>query len=119
MLELVVVFFLFALLAGLALPNLSKAYDSWQRNLILTDIELSINQLGLRAVESHKMIVLENDMDWSRIALELPENVSVSVSGPIYYYPNGVCSGGTLLITVDAIENQYELQAPYCTPIKI
>lgn len=118
-LELIVVFFFFALLSGLALPNLSKAYDSWQRNLGFEDLLLNINRLSISAIETNRIIILSNTMNPSELPFSIPQNWQIILLEPIYYYPNGVCSGGSLILKNGNIENQYDLQAPYCTPKKI
>jgi len=118
-LELIIVFFFFALISGLALPNLTKAYDSWQRRLVIDDLVLNINRLNLFAIEQEKLIVLADSTNQSDLPFKIPDNFKIVVSDPIYFYPNGVCSGGSLSLITGNFENHYELQAPYCTPKKI
>lgn len=118
-LELLIVFFFFALLSGLAMPNLTNAYRSWQHRLTLDDLLLKVNRLSLSAIESRKQIILTNSQQQAEYPFTVPQDWELSVSTPIYYYPNGVCSGGLLTIKSSGIENKYDLQAPYCSPKEI
>jgi len=118
-LELIIVFFFFALISGIALPNLTRAYDSWQRRLVTDDLILNINRLNLFALEQEKTIVLTDSTPLSHLPFEIPENYQMIIKDPIYFYPNGVCSGGTMSLKSGNFESHYELQAPYCTPKKI
>ncbi len=109
--------FFFALISGLALPNLSKAYSSWQRKLVLEELLMNISQLNREAISQNSTIELSNADSVSKLPFLWPKEWSMQTQSPILFYANGVCNGGVLILTNGSIVNRYDLQAPYCNPI--
>ncbi|PIP78740.1 MAG: hypothetical protein COW84_11170 [Gammaproteobacteria bacterium CG22_combo_CG10-13_8_21_14_all_40_8] len=118
-LELIVVLFFFALISGLALPNLHSAYQSWQRKLVLNDLLLKISQLNREAINKNTTIKLDDQKSLSDLPFQWPSEWEIKTEHPIIFFANGVCNGGVLMLNNGNDSRQYQLAAPYCNPIII
>ncbi len=95
LMELLVVLVILGLTAGVALPNMVKLYDNFQKNLDWQTVVSEINGLRLiafRESESFYLHHLSNHPERYNIAL--PDNWDYAVENPIFYKSNGACLGG-------------------------
>ena len=104
------------LLAGVALPNLSKMVDrsriSTQRQGILSDLE----NLGYWAYSNGKPFTLVAlDSASANAPFAIPEGWRLVAANPVNYAVNGICAGGVVtLYGPDQTGERLLLKAPLC-----
>ncbi|MCP4698456.1 MAG: prepilin-type N-terminal cleavage/methylation domain-containing protein [Gammaproteobacteria bacterium] len=121
LIELLVVLLILSLLAGLAGPRLSTAYDSASIAFERDDILAQISGLGYLAFQQdggfdlHVYPLPKNSpMRQRKTMLELPEGWRLRTKIPIRYFANGACSGGTVFLQYEDREFRVQLIPPFC-----
>jgi prepilin-type N-terminal cleavage/methylation domain-containing protein len=131
LLELLLVMVLLGFLASLALPRLDQLYLRFVFWLDQDRIEREIASLSGRAYLEGKALRLATwptlpasanapaerrpDLEIGEpVRLTLPEGWRVVVEPPILFRPDGVCSGGTVVIESGDIRRSFRLEAPRC-----
>jgi prepilin-type N-terminal cleavage/methylation domain-containing protein len=121
LLELLVVLSLLSLITALALPNLSRMYNSFSNALEVEEVVRQINGIGyqvqnkrqeflFQSMESGKAVVAQ-----SGVNVRLPEGWSVVLEKPLRYAENGACFGGFVRIFYeDELRQAVRLEAPFC-----
>jgi len=121
LLELLVVLSLLALVTSLALPNLSKMYNSFSSALQMDEVVRQINGIGyqvhnqrqeywFRDIVAKKAIQARSGID-----VHLPEGWSLVVEKPFRYAENGACMGGFVRIFFEEeLLQTVQLEAPFC-----
>lgn len=116
LLEMLVVLAIAGLLAGVALPNLSKMMErsriSTERQSILGNIE----NLGYWAYANGRPYMLTSlDATSDAAPFRVPAGWSLKATKPVAFAVNGVCSGGVIELSgPDQSSEQLLLKAPLC-----
>lgn len=109
LLELMVVLGLISLVTAVAVPGLTRLYDSVNRAIELDAIVVEINRLGSEAFETGQAFRLVNN------GIDLPDGWQLVTDAPVRYSSRGFCSGGTLTLVKDGeLQLRQRLTAPYC-----
>lgn len=116
LLEMLVVLAIAGLLAGIALPNLSKMAERSRIGTERTGIVSSLENLGYSAYSNGKpytLVALDATSDNS--PFKVPDGWRIVAENPINYAVNGVCSGGVVtLFGPDRTAERLLLKAPLC-----
>jgi general secretion pathway protein G len=118
LIELLIVVLLLGLVSGLALPRLSRMYDSGQMAFEKDDVLRQIASLGHKAFTESRTITIPSFTadQATQVPLALPDGWALSAARPIVYLPNGVCSGGTLTVQYKDRAFELLLEPPLCRP---
>jgi Tfp pilus assembly protein FimT len=109
-----VVLALIGLLAGVALPNLSRMLEAYSASIQWAELTAEIDALPFRAYSQSRAMQL-NEATAGQLLAALPAGWKVKINGAIRYRDNGWCDGGRILIIADSGEQrQFELTAPQC-----
>ncbi len=120
LIEILVVLAIAGLLVGVTLPRLANVYASVERANQRRGILDEIEGLGYRAYMGGKPIVLASS---SQNGKEPPENYPVglppgwklTLAKPLKYSHQGICDGGTLVVTgPDQSQETFRLYPPLC-----
>lgn len=130
LLELLVVLALIGLLVALALPNLTRLYDSLARSSERDHILDQFAGLGHDAMlQRRAYVVFGTDKrpapddpdqlaiyaDYEPYPLDIPEGWRVRLDAPLLVRPNGVCLGGEVTLEHDDEPSvTASLEAPFC-----
>lgn len=120
LIEILVVLVIAGLLVGVTLPRLASVYTSVekasQRRGILDEIE----GLGYRAYIGGQPIVLASARQDGKdppenYPVRLPPGWKLTLSKPLNYSHQGICSGGDMVVTApDRSEEMFRLKPPLC-----
>ena len=105
-----------AMLAGVALPNLSRMADRARLNTQRQGILNGIENLGYWAYANGKSYSL-TVLDSASVAppFSMPEGWRLQAESPIAYAVNGVCAGGVITLSgPDQASEKLLLRAPLC-----
>ena len=126
LMELMVVLVLLGLITSLALPNLTRLYQSISLSLERDEIYDQFRGLGNEALSSGMSLVLrqsssEDGNALSRYGnfrvhtLQLPTGWSLDLDKDLIVRANGVCLGAYVsLYHLGELYSQFELVAPFC-----
>lgn len=92
LLELLVVLVLMGAISSIALPNLTRLYESISRASEVREVVAQINLLGKRAHTNRTSFFLTENL------IELPDGWKIEVLDEIKYSASGFCSGGRIAI---------------------
>ncbi len=132
--ELLVVLLIMSLLSAIAMPRLSTLFSSVNAAFNRDEVFSQINALGYKALRQgqgfalqyYPLIKSEQDSDEGYevepsaqsqpldIPLQLPEGWRISGSQPIYFFANGACGGGVLLLHFEQQQYTLKLPPPFC-----
>ncbi len=109
-----VVLALIGLLAGVALPNLSRMLEAYSASIQWAELTAEIDELPFRAYSQSRTMQF-NEATASQLLAKLPPGWKVKMNTAIRYRDNGWCDGGQILIITDSGEQrQFDLSAPQC-----
>ena len=111
--ELVIVLLLISLIAGLVLPRFSNIYNNAILSYEKDDAINQLSGLGYTAFQNGKPIILSNN---SQQSLTLKEDWEITSEHPIFYYANGACAGGDLILSKQNKKYKIQLLPPFCRP---
>ncbi len=126
LLELLLVLFIMSLISALVVPRLSNTLGTVDAAFARDEVFTQINALGYKALHQGRGFVLQQyppppaaDSDTAApptapLPLELPEGWALYSAKPIYFFANGACSGGELLISFQAAQYRVSLDPPFC-----
>jgi prepilin-type N-terminal cleavage/methylation domain-containing protein len=121
--EMLVVLAILGLLAALAFPALTRAYDRARFAFGRDSIERAIDLLPLRAYGEARRLVLDYangappaEPVPETVRLPLPEGWRARTEEPIVYTETGVCLGGALSLALGQETYTYALDPPRCRP---
>jgi prepilin-type N-terminal cleavage/methylation domain-containing protein len=119
LIELMIVLFIVALLAGMVTPRLVTFYDSIQAAYERDEVFTRLNELTYQAFQQARDFTLTTYPSPEKIPLELPQGWQLVAEQPIKFRGNGACSGGN--ITLQYHEQQFHLtfDPPFCQLRKI
>jgi len=118
-LELLVVLALMAAMTGLALPQFVRMYEAGQRAFERRQVLDDIAALPYRAFEEQQGFVLRELPGQSEaVPLVMPDGWTLKARGEqgIQYRPNGVCAGGSVLVSHGDEAEEFLLAPPLCRP---
>lgn len=114
LIELLLVMSLIGVILAFAIPNILSLYRGFQETMLKEDIEKQLNHISFKAyLESQNFELTEES---AKTALNLPEDIVMTIENPIAYRFNGTCKGGTIQIETDQKSWHYLLESPYCFP---
>lgn len=119
LLEILLVLFLFSLVAGMVFPRAVGIYERFQARVDRDEVEARIADLGLHAMQEgrgFRLISFPVEEGQDPVPLELPEGWSLQAQSAIRYRDNGVCDGGVLVISGPDLTYTVNLLAPFCQP---
>lgn len=114
MIELLVVFVILGLTSALVLPKFPAIYERFKGKAEEDKFYQSLSVLSLRAYTQQTELVL--DEKTAGKLLDLPGSWQVTIDQPIIYKSNGVCLGGKVSLSINAIDRDITLLPPYCDP---
>ncbi|MBO6556852.1 MAG: type II secretion system protein [Pseudomonadales bacterium] len=114
MVELLVVLVIFGLVSALALPNLSRTYQSLSFQGEIEEIEIRLAALGRQAFFSSESIEIDDDEKFYE-RVTLPQGWSVQVLEPLIVRSNGVCIGGKVILSKLEFSKIVQVSAPHCS----
>ena len=126
LLELMVVLVLLGGITSLALPNLTRLYESISLKLERDAIVDELQGLGALALASRQALILPMDSQSSELylgesgnftkhSLSLPANWHIELDRDLVVRANGVCLGAeVLMFHRDEEYARLDLKAPYC-----
>lgn len=119
MLELLVVLFLFSIIAAIVTPRLFQVYESFNDRLDKDEIVLQLANIGTKVMRrgfGGRISATPPQKNTSPLPYELPQGWKLTPDRDIIWLDNGVCLGGT----VHAIKGQKKLvlilERPLCEP---
>lgn len=114
LLELMIVLFIVALLAGMVAPRLITFYDSVQAAYERDEVFSRLNELAYQAFQRTQDFTLTTYPAPEKNPLELPQGWQLVAEKPIKFRANGACSGGN--ITLQYHQQLYHLtfNPPFC-----
>lgn len=119
LLEMLVVLALIGVMAGLALPNFSRFFESFTNSGRWSAIEREIADLPYQVFSAGVALRFDPNSATQRLPA-IPSDWRVEVSAPILYRESGWCEGGRLAIVSAAGERRdYLLVAPACSPSRV
>lgn len=120
LLELVVVVAIVGALTAIALPQMWRLAESYERKGQEGDMLAALNGLGYRAYTSGTPLVLSATLSGpvpadSKSPLAVPAGWRVEFPEPLRIGENGVCEGGRArIVRPDGQAQAYRLRAPKC-----
>jgi len=114
LIELMIVLFIVALLAGMIAPRLITFYDSVQAAYERDEVLSHLNELAYQAFQQSRDFTLTTYPSIEKIPLELPAGWQLVAEKPIKFRANGACTGGK--ITLQYREQLFYLwfEPPFC-----
>ncbi len=117
LLEMLVVLALIAVMAGLALPNFSRFFDSFSIKNQWSGVEREIADIPYQVFISGTPFQLDNASARQRLS-SLPPEWRTEIPAPITYRFSGWCEGGKIaVVSASGERRDYVLSAPACNPI--
>lgn len=118
LLEILVVLFVLAIIASLAVPRVTAIYDAGEWRLERDEALSRLGSLGFIAFNRGSEIELTRypDPGLKDIPFSLPEGWTLTTEVPVYYNFNGICSGGVVTLFSRGRTLKLELAPPFCRP---
>ena len=101
---------------AVAMPNLIKLKESWERKLTVEDILNQVSRLGAWTRARQKAVIITKAKVEPAQALVLPEGWQVRSENNLTWLDNGVCLGGSLTVRQGELVWRYVLEPPFCQP---
>lgn len=119
LIEILVVMVIIGLMAGVALPRLSKIAQRYEMAAERQNLLTEIASLGYRAYSIGQASELSSLV--APVApgapLNLPAGWQIEAPQPIHYSFNGTCRGGKMaLVNPDGLREEFQLDPPLCKP---
>src|ERR1051325_297788 len=118
LIEVVIALAIVALSLSLVLPRLSGLLDRLTASARRQEFEDALSELGSTARRNGRTIVLQSS-DAEKKAkngapIDLPAGWSLAVDRPIIFRYDGMCTGGTVVLSFPGGEQRCQLSPPYC-----
>lgn len=114
LIELMIVLFIVALLAGMIAPRLITFYDSVQAAYERDEVLTRLNELAYQAFQQSRDFTLTTYPSVEKIPLELPQGWQLVTEKPIKFRSNGACSGGKVTLRYREQLFYLWLEPPFC-----
>ncbi len=122
LLELLIVLIIMGSVSTIALPQIQRSLEAYQfsveKSQVLSGINTLVN-ISYRNASQFEILKLPSGTTWIDEHINIPRDWSVYSREPITFYPNGSCSGGTIVIQNQKETFNYELPPPYCLALPV
>jgi len=111
LIEMIVVLVLLGLVSGMAVPRLTKLFDSLQTQNQINDIKNTIQGAPLDAYINGHSLNLSEYLQQSAV---VPDGWELAFPQPILIKANGICLGGDMRLLILGESVNYKISAPFC-----
>lgn len=113
LIELSVVLVLLSLATALVVPNLSRAYTSFQLRGEIDEMKIRLERTRFTAFERgepYSVTTSEEAID----LLQPPAGWDLGVITPVRISPQGVCYGGEIVVSKESATRRFLITPPHC-----
>ena len=122
LMEILIVLAIIGLLASITMPNMQKLSSSLEISTQKSTLKSELGQLSYRAYVNGESFELSHATLSKKLAdnqetLLIPAGCDIKVPRPVQFSFNGICTGGSILITdSDGVTESVQLPPPSCKP---